>query len=131
MKMKKFLLATAAVFAMASAASALDFGNGVALESELVNEYNTDTAVFTSILTPRLGYAPVEGLAVWTETDIAVYNGDNFIKFDETTFEGATVGITYVPNVDLGKVSAEAYVENNFDNDFEYVDSIIGVSLKF
>lgn len=129
--MKKFLLATAALLALTSTASALDFGNGIALESELATEYNTDTTVFTSILTPRLGYAPVEGLSIWTETDIAIYNGDNFIKFDDTTFEGAIVGVTYVPNVDLGKVTAEAYIENNFDNNFEYVDSIVGVSLKF
>lgn len=129
--MKKILLATATVFAMASTASAVDFGNGVALESEIVTEYNTDTTVFTSVLTPRLGYAPVEGLAVWAETDIAIYNGDEFIQFDDSTIEAVVLGVTYVPNVDLGKVATEAYIENNFDNDLNYVDSVIGVSLKF
>jgi hypothetical protein len=129
--MMKFLMATAALVAMTSAASALDFGNGLALNTDLVTEYNTDTAVVTSILTPRLGYAPVEGLAVWAETDIAIYNGDHFIKFDSTTFEGAVLGATYVPNVNLGPASVEAYIENNFDSSFEYVDSIVGVSLSF
>lgn len=127
----KFLMATAALVAMTSAASALDFGNGLALNTDLVTEYNTDTSVVTSILTPRLGYAPVEGLAVWAETDIAIYNGDHFIKFDSTTFEGAVLGATYVPNANLGPASVEAYIENNFDSSFEYVDSIVGVSLSF
>jgi len=129
--MMKFLMATAALVAMTSAASALDFGNGLALNTDLVTEYNTDTSVVTSILTPRLGYAPIEGLAVWAETDIAIYNGDHFIKFDSTTFEGAVLGATYVPNVNLGTASVEAYIKNNFDSSFEYVDSIVGVSLSF
>ena len=73
--MKKILLATAAIFAMASSASALDFGNGLALDTELVTEYNTDTSTVTSVLTPRLGYAPVEGLAIWAETDLSIYDG--------------------------------------------------------
>lgn len=129
--MKKILLATAAVFAMASSASALDFGNGLALDTELVTEYNTDTTTVTSVLTPRLGYAPVEGLAVWAETDLAIYDGVDFITFDGAAFDGAVLGATYVPNVDLGPASVEAYIENNFDGDFGYVDSIVGVTLSF
>jgi hypothetical protein len=129
--MKKFLLATAAMLAMTSAASALDFGNGLALDTELVTEYNTDTTVFTSVLTPRLAYAPIEGLGIWAETEVAIYDGEDFISFDGIPFEGAILGATYVPNVDLGPASVEAYIENNFDGDFGYVDSIVGVSLSF
>ncbi len=129
--MKKILLATAAVFAMASSASALDFGNGLALDTEIVTEYNTDTSVFTSVLTPRLGYAPVEGLAVWAETDLSIYDGNDFIQLNGTTFGGGVLGVTYVPNVDLGPASVEAYIENNFDGDFGYVDSTVGVTLSF
>jgi hypothetical protein len=129
--MKKFLLATAAMLAMTSAASALDFGNGLALDTELVTEYNTDTTVFTSVLTPRLAYAPIEGLGIWAETEVAIYDGEDFISFDGFPFEGAILGATYVPNLDLGPASVEAYIENNFDGDFGYVDSIVGVSLSF
>ena len=129
--MKKILLATAAVFAMASSASALDFGNGLALDVELVTEYNTDTTTATSVLTPTLGYAPIEGLSVWAETDLAIYNGSDFISFDSSAFEGAVLGATYVPSFGLGKLGVEAYLENNFDGDFGYVDSIVGVSLSF
>ena len=129
--MKKILLATAAMLAMTSAASALDFGNGFALDTELVTEYNTDTTVFTSVLTPRLAYAPIEGLGIWAETDLAIYDSDKFISFDRSAFEGAVLGATYVPNIDLGPASVEAYIENNFDGDFGYVDSIVGLSLSF
>ncbi len=129
--MKKILLATAAIFAMASSASALDFGNGLALDVELVTEYNTDSSTVTSVLTPTLGYAPIEGLSVWAETDLSIYDGSDFISLSGDAFEGAVLGATYVPNVDLGKASVEAYLENNFDGDFEYVDSIVGLSLSF
>lgn len=129
--MTKFLMATAAVLAMASSASALDFGNGLALDTELVSEYNTDTTTFTSVLTPRLGYAPIEGLSVWAETDLAIYNGSDFISFDSSAFDGAVLGATYVPSFGLGKLGVEAYLENNFDGNFKYVDSIVGVSLSF
>ncbi len=129
--MKSIMLATVALFGFVGAAAALDFGNGLALDTDLVSEYNTETTVFTSTLTPHLGYAPIEGLSIWAETDIAIYNGDHLIKFDGDTFEGATIGITYVPDIDTGNVSVEAYVENNFDGDFKYTDSVVGVSLSF
>ena len=129
--MKKILLATAAVFAMASSASALDFGNGLALDVELVTEYNTDSTTITSVLTPTLGYAPIEGLSVWAETDLSIYDGSDIISVSADAFEGATLGATYVPSFGSGKVAVEAYIENNFDGDFEYVDSIVGVSLSF
>jgi hypothetical protein len=129
--MKKFLLATAAVLSMTSVASAMDFGNGLALDTELVNEYNTDTTTITSVLTPRLAYAPIEGLGIWAETDIAIYDGEDFISFDGFPFDGATLGATYVPNLDLGPAAVEAYIENNFDGDFGYIDSVVGVSLSF
>ena len=129
--MKKILLATAAVFAMASSASALDFGNGLALDTEIVTEYNTDTSTVTSVLTPRLGYAPVEGLAIWAETDLSIYDGNDFIKFEGSAFGGGVLGATYVPNLDLGPASVEAYLENNFDGDFGYIDSVVGLSLSF
>lgn len=127
----KFLMATAALVAMTSAASALDFGNGLALDVELVTEYNTDTTTATSVLTPTLGYAPIEGLSVWAETDLAIYDGSDFISFDSSAFEGAVLGAAYVPSFGLGKVGVEAYLENNFDGSFEYIDSIVGVSLSF
>jgi hypothetical protein len=129
--MKKFLLATAAMLAMTSTASALDFGNGLALDVDLTNEYNTDTTTFTSVLSPRLGYAPVEGLAIWAETDLSIYDGSDLIQFNSDAFDGAVLGATYVPSFGLGKVGVEAYIENNFDGDFGYVDSIVGVSLSF
>ena len=129
--MKKFLLAIAAIFTMTSTASALDFGNVVALDSEFVNEYNTETTTFTSVLTPRFGYAPAEGFVIWAETDLSIYDGSDLIQFNSTAFEGAVIGATYVPNFNSGKVGVEAYIKNNFDADFDYVDSVVGVLLNF
>ncbi len=128
--MKKILLATAAVFAMASSASALDFGNGLALNTEVNGEYNTGTELFVVTLTPELAYAPVEGLGVYVSTDFALFDGDNVISSD-TAFTGLTLGATYVPNLDLGPASVEAYVETEFDEDFEAGDVLVGATFSF
>lgn len=128
--MKKILLATAAVFAMASSASALDFGNGLALNTEVNGEYNTGTELFVTTLTPELAFAPVEGLGVYVNTDFVLYDGADFITTD-TAFTGATVGATYVPAINLGKTHLEAYIEAEFDEDFNRGDVLVGATLSF
>lgn len=128
--MKKILLATAAIFAMASAASALDFGNGLALNTELNGEYNTGTELFVTTLTPELAFAPVEGLGLYVNTDFVLYDGADLISTD-TAFTGLTVGASYVPNVDLGPASLEAYIEAEFDEDLEAGDVLVGATFSF
>lgn len=130
--MKKILLATAAVFAMASSAFALDFGTtGLALNTEVTSEYNLDTELFTVVSTPELAYSPVEGLGLYVNTDLTLYNGTDVLMFDESAFTGLTVGATYVPNVSLGKTSVELYIEADFDADLVREDAVVGATLSF
>lgn len=129
--MKKILLATAAVFAMTSSAFALDFGNGLALNTEVNAEYNTGTELFVTTLTPELAFAPVEGLGVYVNTDFVLYDGSDIIEVNSSAFTGLTVGATYVPNINLGKASVEAYIEAEFDADFNRGDVVVGATFSF
>ena len=130
--MKKILLATAAVFAMASSAFALDFGTtGVALNTEVTSEYNLDTELFTVVSTPELAYSPVEGLGLYVNTDLTIYDGADLMVFDKSAFTGMTVGATYVPNISLGKTSVEMYIEADFDADFARESAVLGATLSF
>ena len=131
--MKTFLMTAAAVLALsAGSASALDFGTtGVALNTEVTSEYNIDTELFTVVTTPELAFSPMEGLGLYVNTDLTLYDGTDVMVFDESAFTGLTVGATYVPNVSLGKTSVELYIKSNFDADFVREDTLIGATLSF
>ena len=131
--MKTFLMTAAAVLAFsASSAFALDFGTtGVALNTEVTSEYNIDTELFTIVTTPELAYSPVEGLGLYVNTDLTIYDGSDLMVFDESAFTGVTVGATYVPNVNLGSASVELYLETSFDADFNREDALVGATLSF
>ena len=131
--MKTFLMTAAAVLALsAGSASALDFGTtGFALNTEVTSEYNIDTELFTVVTTPELAFSPMEGLGLYVNTDLTLYDGTDVMVFDENAFTGLTVGATYVPNVSLGKSSVELYIKSNFDADLVREDALIGATLSF
>ena len=130
--MKKFLLATAAVLAMTSTASAIDLGP-VQLETAVVNEYSTATEKFTSVVTPRISYTPVEKFYLYSEVDVNLYDGDNFIVKDTAlvdSWSGLVVGAEYSA-IFTNHFDATAYATGEFDNDFDHVETIVGVKLNF
>lgn len=131
--MKTFLMTAAAVLALsAGSASAFDFGTtGVALNTEVTSEYNIDTELFTVVSTPELAYSPVEGIGLYVNTDLTLYDGTDVLMFDESAFTGLTVGATYVPNLSLGKTSVELYIESTFDADLNRESAVIGATLSF
>jgi hypothetical protein len=131
--MKTFLMTAAAVLALsAGSASAFDFGTtGVALNTEVTSEYNIDTELFTVVSTPELAFSPVEGLGLYVNTDLTIYDGAEVMAFSGDAFEGLTVGATYVPNVNLGKTSVELYIEADFDADFNREQAVLGATLSF
>ena len=131
--MKTFLMTAAAVLALsAGSASAFDFGTtGVALNTEVTSEYNIDTELFTVVTTPELAFSPMEGLGLYVNTDLTLYDGTDVMVFDESAFTGLTVGATYVPNLSLGKTSVELYIESTFDADLVREDAVLGATLSF
>ena len=130
--MKTFLMTAAALALSAGSASALDFGTtGVALNTKVTSEYNIDTELFTVVTTPELAFSPMEGLGLYVNTDLTLYDGTDVMVFDKSAFTGLTVGATYVPNLSLGKTSVELYIESTFDADFVREDTLIGATLSF
>lgn len=131
--MKTFLMTAAAVLALsAGSASAFDFGTtGVALNTEVTSEYNIDTELFTVVSTPELAFSPIEGLGLYVNTDLTLYDGTDVMVFDESAFTGLTVGATYVPNISLGKTSVELYIKSTFDADLLRTDAVLGATLSF
>lgn len=131
--MKTFLMTAAAVLAVsAGSASAFDFGTtGVSLSTDVTSEYNLDTELFTVVSTPELAYSPIEGLGLYVNTDLTIYDGSDLMVFDKSAFTGVTVGATYVPNVSLGKTSVELYIETSFDADLVREDAVVGATLSF
>lgn len=131
--MKTFLMTAAAVLALsASSAFAFDFGtSGVALNTEVTTEYSVNSELFTVVATPELAYSPVEGLGLYVNTDLAIYDGADVIALDKSAFDGLTIGATYVPNLDLGPASIELYIKSNFDADLVREDAFVGATLSF
>ena len=70
-------------------------------------------------------------LGLLTEAAIFLLYAYLELKKGAVEHEGAVLGATYVPSFGLGKLGVEAYLENNFDGDFGYVDSVVGVTLSF
>ena len=131
--MKTFLITAAAVLAVSASSSfALDFGNtGFALNTKVTSEYNINTELFTVVSTPELAFSPVEGLGLYVNTDLTLYDGTDVMVFDESAFTGLTVGATYFPNLSLGKTSVELYIKSRFDADLLPEDTFVGATLSF
>jgi hypothetical protein len=71
--MKNVLLTSAAIVAFASAASAFDLGNGLALGAEVVTAYTVDAKDMTTVVTPALSYS-LNTLTATASTDLSVWN---------------------------------------------------------
>jgi hypothetical protein len=127
--MKHILLATALVATTATSAAAIDLGNGLALNTTVDLEYSTDTELFTTLVTPKLSYSPMESLAIWAESELTVYNGTD-LQINKDAFPGVTLGVDYSLPA-MGTLAPKAYLESTFDSDFNYDSTLIGISLSF
>ena len=118
--MKTTLMAAVAVLTMAGAASALDFGSNLQLNSTVVAEYDTTAEVYTTTYTPELLFVPAEGLSVYMNTDFDLQDVD---------FAGVTVGAEYYPGV--ANIDLVTYIKSTSDADFNFDGAIIGAELNF
>ena len=119
--MKTTLMAAAAVLAMTSMASAVNFGStNLQLNNDIVVEYDTAVELWTTTSTPELRYIPAEGLSVYISTDVDLQNID---------FAGATLGVEYYPGIT--NLDLVTYVKSTSDADFNFDGAVIGAELKF
>lgn len=107
--MKKILLATAAMFTFAGAASALDFGNGLALDNELHAAYEVNAKATTLEYTANLNYVFAEGAVVYVET---------VVDLQDINYNGLELGVTYSPASATGvEFGAHATYDADWNND--------------
>lgn len=125
--MKKILLATAALAAMTTTASAAElFGTGIYLDTEVVGEYAVDAENATVTISPEASYA-THGFVILAGTDLAIYDGE-FVA-DDTFGQLPTVNF----EVDYYVApSAYVYVTTSYDLDAgDRGDIIVGASFSF
>lgn len=85
--MKTFLMTAAAVLALsAGAASALDFGNGFALDNEVYTAYEVNAETTTLEYTANLNYVFAEGAVAYVETTV---------DLQDIAYDGVELGVTY------------------------------------
>lgn len=118
--MKKILLATAAMFAFAGAASALDFGNGLALDNEVHTAYEMNADVTTLEYTANLNYVFAEGAVVYAET---------VVDLQDVGYNGVELGVTYLLPVETLDVELGAYA--TYDADWNNDEIVVEATFSF
>lgn len=96
--MRTFVLATVAALA-ATSASAMDLGNGLALNTEVVAEHKVDAETTTLVATPELAYTPIAGLEMTAGIELNIWdNTDKFTLDNEFDVKPEILlGATFVP----------------------------------
>lgn len=117
--MKKILLATAAMFTFAGAASALDFGNGLALDNEVHAAYEVNAEATTLEYTANLNYVFAEGAVVYAET---------VVDLEDIGYNGLELGVTYLLPT-AAEVELGAYV--TYDADWNNDQIVVEATLSF
>ena len=108
--MKTFLMTAAAVLALsAGAASALDFGNGIALDNEVYAAYEVNAETTTLEYTANLNYVFAEGAVVYAETTVDI---------QDIAYDGVQLGMTYQLPVEADiELGAYATYDADWNND--------------
>ena len=113
----KFTVATIALLASVSTASAMDLPlSGLALNTEVVAEYKVDAETATLVATPELAYSPAfaSGLTATAGIELNVWDKDGGLTIADE-FDVAPeilLGATYVPGF---APNAELEVSTSYD----------------
>ena len=118
--MKTFLMTAAAVLALsAGAASALDFGNGIALDNEVYTAYELNAESTTLTYTANLNYVFAEGAVVYAETAV---------DLQDIGYDGVQFGVTYQMPVNAD-IQLGAYT--SYDADWNNDEIVLEATLSF
>jgi opacity protein-like surface antigen len=107
--MKKVLLTSAAIVAFASAASAMDLGNGFTAGGEVAAAYTVDAGDTTVVLTPEVVYSS-GAFTTTASVDISVY--ENGFTLDDQFKIGQTVDFELTYDV---RDNLELMMETSYD----------------
>lgn len=111
----------------ATSATAYELGNDVALDSTVTLEYTVEAEDFTATYDLNLNYDISTELNAYASTEI------DLVDLAENTsgdagFSGVEVGLTFEP---VSYTGLSAYVHANFDGDFDYQETTLGVAYEF
>ena len=112
--MKKILLATVAMFGFVGAASALELGNGLALDNEVYAAYELNAEVTTWEYTANLNYTVAEGVVAYVET---------VVDLQDIDYNGLEIGVTYATPVNGLDLGAYATYDADWNNDKVVVEA--------
>jgi hypothetical protein len=117
--MKKLLLTTATLFALATPAIAIDLGNGWAFDNTVTLEYFVEAGKTEASYEAELKYAFNDQLYAYTATKIDLQN---------VNFGGLDFGVNYAP-AQLKYATFNA--EMRLDNELSYKDVVLTAEIRF
>ncbi len=117
--MKKIILASAAIAALATPTLAVDLGRGWALNNTVTLEYFVEAEDAVATYEAELTYSVNDQLSLYAYTEI---------DLEDIDFVGLDLGATYNPaQLEI----AEFNIEAQFDNDLEYQELVLSAELQF
>lgn len=107
--MKKLLLTTATVLALASPALAVDLGNGWALDNTVTLDYYVEAEDTTAVYEAELNYQLNSEVKLYAYTEV---------DLEDVHFDGLDLGVNYAPaQVQYMSFNAEVQLDDNLNYD--------------
>lgn len=129
-KMKKVLLAGAAMITLAGTANAVDLGWGLSLNNKVESTYNITDEHTDVTWTPSVGYT-MYSVSLSAGMDVPVYNTTDEFALLDTWEEGSRPDLDLAASYELG-AGLVGKVEADFDlNETEIDDLTVGVTFSF
>ena len=117
--MKKLLLTTATMFALATPALAVDLGNGWAFDNTVTLEYFVEAEDTDATYEAELSYAWGSEVTLYAYTEV---------DLEDIDFTGLDLGVNYAPE-QLKYVNFNAEVQ--LDDDLSYDELVLTAEVRF
>jgi hypothetical protein len=117
--MKKLLITTAALFALATPALAIDLGNGWAFDNTVTLEYFVEAEETEATYEAELSYSLSDQLYVYAFTEVDLRN---------VNFDGLDLGVNYSPaQIEYLNLNAEI----RLDDELSYDELVLTAEVRF
>lgn len=117
--MTKLLLTTAALFALATPALAIELGNGFAFDNTVTLEYSVEAEDTTATYEADLNYQLNDQTSLYAYTEV---------DLEDVDFTGLDVGVNFTP-AQLSAVEFTAEVQ--FDDELHYDELVLSAEVNF
>jgi hypothetical protein len=118
-QMKKILLTTAALVALASPALAVELGNGWAFDSTVTLDYYVEAEDTVAVYEGELNYQVNDEVKLYAFTAV---------DLEDVHFEGIDLGVNYAPaQVQYLNFNAEIQLDDNLD----YSELVVTAEVSF